>query len=277
MRKMTAVIASSLLALATASPAIGSTVYLTSISSAGACGGDVSCQSQDSKTLNPATHLNTLSTSISSTLGDGSYADSSSTSSFGSMHVYADAYRALVNTIGDAQSRGYAEFYDVIPAANIHGSYNFKFAISGSHTPTDGISSASALAYLNYVVVDARTNTGLGGGTWTSTDKNPTATIINNISVPIGDGVLLRVSFEADAYTMNYLTPYAVVADYSHTLNVYIDPATSGADVVGLSGHDYATPGVGAVPEPTTWAMMLIGLVGFGLMACRRESAFLAA
>ena len=274
MRGIPIVIASSVIGLAAASPAIGSTVYLTSISSAGACGGTVGCQSQDSKTADPATNSNTVSTSIFSTIGpgDGSYANSSSTSLFGSSHVYADAYRTLAGTIGDAQSRGYAEFSDVVPAGNINGSLNFTFVITGSHTPTAGVSSASAYAYLYYDVVDAKTNTGLGSGTWNSTDLNPTATIIKNISVPTGDGILLRVSFEADAYTMNYFTPYAVVADYSDALNVYIDPANSGADVVGLSGHDYATPGVGAVPEPSTWAMLLLGFAGLGFMAYRRKS-----
>jgi hypothetical protein len=275
MRAMPVVIAGSLLALATASPAIGSTIDLISNSSAGACGASLACQSQDNKTLDPATHLNTLSTSISSTLGDGSYANSSSTTSFGSMHVYADAYRTFAGTVGDAQSRGYAEFNDVIPAANIiNGSYNFTFAISGSHTtPVDHVTGASAGAFLNYTLVDTSTNAGLGFGSWSSSDLNPTTTIVRNISVPVGDGISLRVMFEADAYTMNNNgAPFLVVADYSHTLNVYIDPATSGADVVGLSGHNYATPGVGAVPEPSTWAMLLLGFAGIGFMAYRRKS-----
>ena len=275
MRGMSVVIANSVIALAAASPATGSTVYLTSVSSAGACGGSVGCQSQDNKTLDPATKSDILSTSISSTIGpgDGSYANSSSASSFGSLHVYADAFRTLVQNIGDAQSRGYAEFSDVIPATNINGSYNFTFAISGSHTPTDGVAGASAYGFLYYDVVDTKTNTGLGNGTWSSSDLNPTTTIVKDISVPVGDGISLRVSFEADAYTMNNNgAPFLVVADYSHTLNVYVDPAASGADVVGLSGHDYATPSVGAVPELSTWAMMLLGFAGLGFMAYRRKS-----
>jgi hypothetical protein len=278
MRRIPVVIAISLLALATASPALGSAIYLTSNSGAGACGGDVSCFVQDSKTLNPATPASTLSSSISSTLGDGSYANASAISSFGSLHVYADAYRTLTGPIGDAQSKGYAEFYDIIPAANIiGGSYNFTFAIAGSHTPTAGGSSVSAYAFLSYDLVDLSTNADLGSGTWMSTDLVPTTTINRNISVPLGDGIAMLVSFEADAYTMNYPVTYPVVVDYSHTLNVYIDPASSGANVVGLSGHSYASPVVGAVPEPSTWPMLLTGFGMLGLAIRGRRKRVAAA
>jgi hypothetical protein len=35
---------------------------------------------------------------------------------------------------------------------------------------------------------------------------------------------------------------------------------------------DVTTGSVGAVPEPSTWAMMILGFAGIGFMACRRKS-----
>jgi hypothetical protein len=46
-----------------------------------------------------------------------------------------------------------------------------------------------------------------------------------------------------------------------------------------LYNNGVVTPGVGAVPEPSTWAMMILGFAGLGFMAYRRKSkpALLAA
>ena len=38
------------------------------------------------------------------------------------------------------------------------------------------------------------------------------------------------------------------------------------------SGHDYSSNAVGAVPEPSTWAMLILGFAGVGFMAYRRKS-----
>jgi hypothetical protein len=34
----------------------------------------------------------------------------------------------------------------------------------------------------------------------------------------------------------------------------------------------FTTTSVGAVPEPATWAMMLLGFLGIGFLACRNKS-----
>ena len=59
----------------------------------------------------------------------------------------------------------------------------------------------------------------------------------------------------------------------------FIDPFIS-IDPVFLSTHpDFSlqfspgiTNGIGAVPEPSTWAMMILGFAGVGFMAYRRKS-----
>jgi hypothetical protein len=261
--------------------AIAQSGTLTANASAGACGGSVGCVVQQDKTLTPAIATDSLSANIASSLTDGSYANASATVSFGTAHVYADAHRTFNASlggpiqVGDAQSKGFAEFYDYIPTTALSNNvYNLQFNISGTHTASDNPypNSLSALGYLYYSVTDVKTSTYLAYGQWSSTDTNPSAVIVRNIVVPLGDQILLRVDFEADAYVMSnndpsYLTAFA---NYSDGLNVYLDAVTPGANTIGLSGHDYATP-TSAVPEPSTWFMMILGFAGIGFMAHRRK------
>ena len=39
---------------------------------------------------------------------------------------------------------------------------------------------------------------------------------------------------------------------------------TGGAGLVALSGHDWLAAGVTPVPEPSTWALMIAGLLAVG-------------
>jgi hypothetical protein len=45
----------------------------------------------------------------------------------------------------------------------------------------------------------------------------------------------------------------------------------TGGQYIGLDNVDVEQTGVGAVPEPSTWAMMLLGFCGLGFMAYRRK------
>jgi hypothetical protein len=53
--------------------------------------------------------------------------------------------------------------------------------------------------------------------------------------------------------------------------NYYLDLSGIGGGTAGYGGN-LSTTQVGAVPEPATWAMMLLGFVGVGFMAYRRRS-----
>jgi hypothetical protein len=84
---------------------------------------------------------------------------------------------------------------------------------------------------------------------------------------------LANLSVAADA---NAGTPVSV-ADFSHTLHIFID-VPDGFTFDTVSGHNYSSINVGAVPESSTWAMMLLGFAGVGAMTYRRrKSAMLAA
>jgi hypothetical protein len=54
--------------------------------------------------------------------------------------------------------------------------------------------------------------------------------------------------------------------------NLYINLQNVTATTGGSTIVDFTTGAVGAVPEPSTWAMMLLGFAGVGFMAYRRKS-----
>ena len=51
----------------------------------------------------------------------------------------------------------------------------------------------------------------------------------------------------------------------------YLNIAGTAGSTAGYGGN-LATAAIGAVPEPSTWAMMLLGFAGVGFMAYRRRS-----
>lgn len=44
------------------------------------------------------------------------------------------------------------------------------------------------------------------------------------------------------------------------------------AFMIGLDDLSVTGPEVGAVPEPSTWAMMILGFAGVGVLAYRRKN-----
>jgi hypothetical protein len=83
-----------------------------------------------------------------------------------------------------------------------------------------------------------------------------------------GHTYVVFAAFEALAGTaVNFSdTAYESKADMSNTGQLFIDaPAGS---FTTLSGHDYSTDaGVSTAPEPSTWAMLLIGFASLGFAA----------
>jgi hypothetical protein len=125
----------------------------------------------------------------------------------------------------------------------------------------------------------------LAGATWTSTAMvslnshsiSDTASSINNVpsfapSTLIFDQTIglmtdkpYSINLSADVQAQSL-----VVGDAANTVFASVDPTLTAPDGYSIFFSD----GIGnSVPEPSTWAMMLIGFAGLGFMAYRRKSA----
>jgi hypothetical protein len=139
------------------------------------------------------------------------------------------------------------------------------------------------------------TLTGQDAESWTQ-DSSPTPYIYNSGSytqISVTNGLATQVGGASVSYNFPYVQFYPVNSSFFGGMNDW--PAdtifTSGAQIyggseavptfspgfftlVGTNGDaDYLTiSAVSAVPEPSTWAMMLLGFAGLGFMAYRRKS-----
>jgi PEP-CTERM motif-containing protein len=126
------------------------------------------------------------------------------------------------------------------------GTYSYNTPVSGSFSPNPG----NFPGPYNYEVTCTNNTSGkICGGPLTFTASGATAADPFVIGSPLGHGL-----FPTD--------DIAFVADLS------VDGNT------GLVGSSLTS--VSAVPEPSTWAMMIFGFAGIGFMAFRRKNAMAA-
>lgn len=97
-----------------------------------------------------------------------------------------------------------------------------------------------------------------------------TAAGIYGIDLTVGAPVGFKAVLSVNATTSPAGT-LTSVADFSHSLHLFID-VPAGFTFETASGHDYSSAPVGAVPEPSTWAMMILGFAGIGFIAYCRKS-----
>jgi hypothetical protein len=77
-----------------------------------------------------------------------------------------------------------------------------------------------------------------------------------------------EISVEANAIAGGFLDPFVSTTFAMVDPVIEVDPNDpNAADFIVLT-----SPGIGnAVPEPTTWAMMLVGFAGLGIAGYRRS------
>ena len=233
--------------------------------------GGCSCGNFDDKTVVTSTNAPLNSSAVDAPGGTTSHAQAIVTTQFGTQNLYADAFLAAGDPSPDAQANAFSRYIEYYGPGALGSSGTVTFAITGSHTPNAGVIGPGTDAELNWQFVDITTNAGLAFGSWSATDAPPT-TIVANYVVPITDVISLQVDFSVSAYAGPRENPHLVFADYSHTVHTYLDAGAGAPDVIGLSGHDYAAPTPGGVPEPAAWALMLLGFGGIGAALRRRPS-----
>lgn len=237
----------------------------TTASVTGGCNGCGQSQNQTSFTLP------TLTSSAADFGGGGSFGHADVTTTYATQRVSASAFWAASDPGPDVQTLAYSEYDENFAAGAFNGNpYNLSFLISGtlSAQPAFGPGSGAALIWDFEDITHPQT---LSSGTFI---PGAGVTLLSKtIPVPITDATSLRVQFEAYAYAGDRFSGATLFADFSHTVHTYFDAVNGGPDVIGESGHDYATPSAaGGVPEPAGWALMLVGFGGLGAALRRRRA-----
>jgi hypothetical protein len=187
---------------------------------------------------------------------------------FGEAHLYGNAFYSASNDFVVAVGDAFASFTDELTVGASNVTATFTSTLEGTFIEGDG---QSQVRMYDLTVGGAD----LLGITSFISSGFPSETFTREVTLQAGHSYLLYDAMEANANANASDGAHGSdneVADLSNTGLLYIDaPAGS---ITFLSGHDYSTNAVtsGSVPEPSTWAMMVLGFIGIGAMAYRRES-----
>lgn len=77
------------------------------------------------------------------------------------------------------------------------------------------------------------------------------------LNTKVGHSLVLYANLDVGAQVGSRSTGLFAEADFYHSARYALTPSVAGLNVVGQSGHDYT---VSAVPEPSSWALMALGL-----------------
>ena len=115
-----------------------------------------------------------------------------------------------------------------------------------------------------------------GGGSFTDPNPATTESTGNYASLTSSDLRVQVNGFNGDSTGAGYETfAQFVAADGAADIGYItldVDGGFSSAQQALITGFDVTTSSVSAVPEPSTWAMMILGFAGIGFMAYRRRN-----
>lgn len=202
-------------------------------------------------------------------LGPGAVATGRFLGSTGLLKAYAGASYPLHGD-GLASSTVTSSFYDTILvsgaglAVGTPVSYRLDFSISGSVLGAQPDPTFGAFATSSLWMRDESTGRAVALN-WDNR-QNATGLYSLTLNTTVGHSLFLFADLKAGARVQgNSLNARSAQADFYHSAHYALTPSVAGLNIVGLSGHDYT---VSAVPEPSSWALMALGL---GWVAVRRR------
>jgi PEP-CTERM motif-containing protein len=216
----------------------------------------------------PTAEINTTGVSvIGSVGGTGVGANASASGTFGVAHISGSAFYSASNTdqltaIGD----GYVSFTDKLTVGASNVTVVFTSSLEG--TFLDGGNGQSMVRMYDYA----------GGSDLLNMQEFVSAgfstqIVTRDVTLLANHSYLLYDAMEAIAQAVSPNCCHGAdneLADLSNTGRLNIDAPVG--SLTFLSGHDYSSNAVtGPVPEPSTWAMMILGFAGIGTMAYRRR------
>jgi hypothetical protein len=198
--------------------------------------------------------------------GDGIGGFVTATGSFGAAHIFASSFDS-VSYPSNANAVGQIGFVDGFTVGSTNLNVQFVSSVSGTFL---GFGTAGYVHFnLNTTNLSVLYDKQLF-----VYDGSPVQSATYDVTLLAGQTYLFDWSMEADAISAKTQYGYfpSALTDLSHTGTLHIDVLTPGGHLNFLSGHDYSSsPGVSAVPETSTWAMMILGFAGVGFMAYRRK------
>jgi hypothetical protein len=198
--------------------------------------------------------------------GAGIGASAASTGTFGTAHIFVSAF-ASPSQISSASALSDIGFVDGFTVGAQNLSVQIVSSASGLFTPNSGTGAVGFnledLTTNSFVVLDQELFL---------TSINPAASNTTKLTLLAGHAYAFNWTMEAEAGSINQGFTYSgnSSADLSHTGRLSIDVLDAGQSLSFLSGADYRSGPVSGVPEPSTWAMMILGFAGI-IMAYRRK------
>lgn len=278
------------LALALFVPLLSSAATLRATSSVGdsaaevpTCGlgatlGAYSVCSNDSGEL-PATPLTTAYSASSATYPSGDTSQTWASGTLGTLHGFGQSNIPSADAAGhNLQSHAQVEMKDSVLASSSYGTlynnYQYTIDFSGFATADSPYGSAPSTTAFGAVILDIRNPTCTPcyvNKTLDLSSATPNGILTGTLSAPLGEELDLDLFLQVNTQVGTNAVGQSAFAqiDYSNTVHFYLDALTPGANTVGTSGYDYASPA--AVPLPASAWMFGSGLLGLAGMARKRK------
>jgi hypothetical protein len=171
---------------------------------------------------------------------------------------------------GPAGTTASANLFLTLTGANTTtGVYDFSYSFTNTNP------SISNLVNFGFTTAPTLLNiTGTGMNFYLDPNNFPGGFTVNACAGPSGNNTCDAANGQADAFSGTFELSFGQNVS-SISLNNFVDRYASLSQIGGVSGE--GTP-VGGVPEPATWAMMLLGFgaIGMTMRRSRRRNPALA-